>query len=235
MKYQIYPSAQEATLACFQLFKDQLALKADSCFGLATGSTPEGLYQLLRKSDLNFSQATAINLDEYEGLDSENPNSYAKFMREQLFNAKTFKATFIPNGMAKDPKAETARYDQLLSEHPVDLQLLGLGNNGHIGFNEPGSSFDGKTQLVDLTPSTIAANQRFFASYEDVPKHAYSMGIASILAAKRIVLMAFGSHKAEAVKAMIEGPVTEDVPASALQNHRNAIILLDTKAAALLS
>ena len=133
--------------------------------------------------------------------------------------------------MATDVVAETERYNKILAELPVDFQILGIGRNGHIGFNEPGAPFDGQTHLVELAPSTIEANARFFADPEEVPKQAISMGIANIMAAKTIVLMAYGQEKADAIKATVEGPVTEDVPASVLQNHDDVILILDQAAA----
>lgn len=233
MDIRIFDTEAAASQAAFELFKDTLKT-GNETFGLATGSTPETLYALLSTSDLDFSQATAINLDEYLGLTADHPESYAYFMKEQLFNQKPFKSTFIPDGSNKDATQEIQRYNQVLADHPIDLQILGIGQNAHIGFNEPGSSFQAQTQLVNLTPSTIEANQRFFDSIDQVPKHAYSMGIKSIMQAKTILLLAFGHNKAEAVRAMIEGPVTEDVPASILQTHPNVKVYLDKEAAALL-
>ena len=156
-------------------------------------------------------------------------------MDKHLFSKKPFKETFIPNGLATDVEAELARYNALLDEHPIDLQILGIGQNAHIGFNEPGSSRETKTQLVDLTDSTIQANARFFDSVEDVPIQAFSMGLASIMQSKHILLLAFGESKAQAVKDMIEGPITEDVPASLLQEHPNVTVYLDSAAASLLN
>ena len=156
-------------------------------------------------------------------------------MNKHLFSKKPFKETFIPNGLATDVEAEIARYNALLDEHPIDLQILGIGQNAHIGFNEPGSSRHTKTQLVDLAESTIQANARFFDSVEDVPTKAFSMGLASIMQSKRILLLAFGDSKAQAVKDMVEGPVSEDVPASLLQEHPNVTVYLDSAAASLLN
>lgn len=138
----------------------------------------------------------------------------------------------MPNGLADDIEAETVRYDKVIANHPIDLQLLGLGQNGHIGFNEPGTSFDSQTHAVDLTPSTIAANARFFANEDDVPRRAISMGIGSILKSKKILLVAYGENKADAVAAMVEGPVTENMPASALQTHSDVTVIVDHAAAA---
>jgi glucosamine-6-phosphate deaminase len=203
-------------------------------FGLATGSTPTELYRELRESDIDFSDAVSINLDEYVGLNEEDEQSYRTFMKEQLFAAKPFKESYVPNGKADDEQAEAKHYDAIIAEHPIDIQILGLGHNGHIGFNEPGTPFASTTHVVDLTESTIEANKRFFDKVEDVPRKAISMGIASIMGAKEIVLMAWGEDKAEAVKAMVEGPITEDFPASILQNHKDVIIIVDEAAASLL-
>ncbi|MBG9980781.1 glucosamine-6-phosphate deaminase [Facklamia sp. DSM 111018] len=233
MNIKIFKNSDEASQAVFELYKNKKEEGA-TVFGLATGSTPEKLYQLMSDSDLDFSESTSINLDEYVGLGSEHPQSYAYFMNQHLFRHKPFKESHLPNGLAKDLDQETRRYDEVIANNPIDLQLLGLGSNGHIGFNEPGSSFDSQTQHVQLTESTISDNQRFFSSEEEVPKEAISMGIASILSAKEIVIMAFGLNKAKAVKEMIQGPMTEAIPASALQQHRKVHVFLDEKAASLL-
>ncbi|EXJ23663.1 Glucosamine-6-phosphate deaminase [Alkalibacterium sp. AK22] len=199
-------------------------------FGLATGSTPETLYREIRKSDLDFSDKTAINLDEYVGLSPKHPQSYHVFMDEHLFSVKPFKVSFIPNGM-EDEEIEIARYNQVIREHPIDLQILGIGTNAHIGFNEPGTSFDTHTHKVKLTQETVDANKRYFESETDVPGYAYSMGIQSILSAKKILLMAYGENKAEAIEQTLRGPVTEDVPSSILQTHPDVVIIIDEAAA----
>ncbi len=203
--------------------------------GLATGSTPEEMYAMIRESDLDFSNTISINLDEYIGLPSDHEQSYHFFMKKHLFDAKPFKASYLPNGLEEDAEKECARYNKIIEDNPIDLQILGLGTNGHVGFNEPGASFDSLTEKVKLADSTIEANSRFFESKEDVPRYAYSMGIKSIMSAKKIVLFAYGEAKADAVKKMIEGPVTEDLPASALQNHDDVTIVIDKAAASKLS
>lgn len=203
--------------------------------GLATGSTPVEFYNQIVKSDLDFSDMTSVNLDEYVGLDGSDEQSYRYFMSKHLFNEKPFKENFLPNGKAADLEAETKAYDQIIAEHPIDFQILGIGQNGHIGFNEPGTSFEETTHVVDLQESTIKANARFFENEEDVPRQAISMGIASIMAAKSIVLMAYGESKAEAIKGMVEGEITEDMPASILQKHADVVVIADEAAAALLS
>ncbi|HEP1358579.1 TPA: glucosamine-6-phosphate deaminase [Streptococcus pyogenes] len=214
----------------FTLLKDSLA-KGAKTLGLATGSSPISFYQEMVKSPLDFSDLTSINLDEYVGLPVESDQSYDYFMRQNLFNAKPFKKNYLPNGLATDVEAEAKRYDQIIAEHPIDFQVLGIGRNGHIGFNEPGTSFEEETHVVDLQESTIKANSRFFTSIEDVPKQAISMGIASIMKSKMIVLLAFGQEKADAIKGMVFGPITEDLPASILQKHDHVIVIVDEAAA----
>ena len=199
--------------------------------GLATGSTPITLYQEMMASDLDFSEMTSVNLDEYVGLGGEDKQSYRYFMNENLFNQKPFKKTFVPNGKAEDLDAECKRYDDVIATHPIDIQILGIGRNGHIGFNEPGTPLDSKTSVVDLTESTIEANKRFFDKIEDVPTKAVSMGIGSILQGKKMVLMAYGEDKADAIAGMVNGPVTTDLPASALQNHADVVVIVDDAAA----
>ncbi|KRM24426.1 glucosamine-6-phosphate deaminase [Latilactobacillus graminis] len=218
----------------FEIFKAGLASGAQ-VFGLATGSSPIKFYEALVASDLDFTDATSVNLDEYVGLSADDEQSYHYFMKQHLFDKKPFAKSFLPNGLASDIQAELKRYDQVIAEHPVDIQILGIGQNGHIGFNEPGAAFDSNTQEVQLTESTIKANARFFENEADVPTKAISMGIGSILKAKKIVLFAYGESKAQAIKATIEGPQTTDVPASALQLHDDVTIIVDAAAASQLS
>lgn len=218
----------------FDLLKEAMDNGAKT-LGLATGSTPVEFYNQIVKSDLDFSDMTSVNLDEYVGLDGSDEQSYRYFMSKHLFNEKPFKENFLPNGKAADLEAETKAYDQIIAEHPIDFQILGIGQNGHIGFNEPGTSFEETTHVVDLQESTIKANARFFENEEDVPRQAISMGIASIMAAKSIVLMAYGESKAEAIKGMVEGEITEDMPSSILQQHADVVVIADEAAAALLS
>lgn len=224
-------NAAEGGKVAFDLLVEELAAGAKT-LGLATGSTPLTFYQEIVNSDLDFSDITSINLDEYVGLPAENAQSYDYFMREHLFQYKPFKETFLPNGLAKDLDAEVKRYDALIESHPIDFQILGIGRNGHIGFNEPGTAFDEQTHVVDLSDNTLEANSRFFASLDEVPKQAISMGIASIMKSKKIVLEAFGVEKADAVAQMVHGPVTETLPASILQKHDNVIVIVDEAAAA---
>lgn len=223
-------NAEEGGKKAFELIKEGVQNGAE-VFGLATGSTPETLYQEMVKSDLDFSNCISVNLDEYVGLSGDNDQSYRYFMNEHLFNKKPFKATYVPNGKAEDLEEECRRYEEIISNHPIDIQILGIGENAHIGFNEPGTTFDAPTQVVELTESTINANKRNFEKVEDVPTTAISMGIGSIMKSKKIILMAFGEAKAEAIANTINGGITVDVPASVLQNHADVTIIIDEAAA----
>ena len=233
MKVIIVKDQNAGGKEAFKLYENEMQNGA-KVFGLATGSTPITTYEELVASDLDFSDCISVNLDEYVGLTPDNDQSYHYFMNEHLFKYKKFKHSYVPDGTNMDAAAETARYDKIIEENPIDLQLLGLGRNGHIGFNEPGTPFDSTTHKIKLTQSTIDANSRFFEREEDVPKEAYSMGIGSIMTAKHILLEAYGDKKAEAIQKMIQGPVTTDVPASVLQNHPNVTVIIDEAAAALL-
>lgn len=230
MKIITVKDAQAGGKVAFEILSEKLAAGA-KVLGLATGSTPIPLYQEIVKSNLDFSDVTSINLDEYVGLPVENEQSYDYFMREHLFNAKPFKQSFLPNGLAEDLQEETKRYNAVIDSHPVDLQILGIGRNGHIGFNEPGTSFDITTHVVDLAQDTIQANSRFFDTIDDVPKQAISMGIASIMNSKTILLLAFGEEKSDAIAQMVNGPITEELPASVLQQHIDVIVIADEAAA----
>ena len=209
----------------------QVIMKPDCVLGLATGSTPIGLYQQLvewyEKGDLDFSEVRTVNLDEYKGLSRENDQSYYYFMHHNLFDHVNLPAenSHLPNGMEPDSDKECRRYSELIrSMGGVDLQLLGIGHNGHIGFNEPGDAFDNDVHCVDLTQSTIEANKRFFASADDVPKQAYTMGIKTIMQAKKILIVASGEDKAAIVRDAFFGPITPKVPASVLQLHNDAAL-----------
>ena len=223
----------EGAKVALEILKEKLAQGAKT-LGLATGSGPIEFYKQIIASDLDLSELTSVNLDEYVGLSEDNPQSYRYFMNEQLFNKKPFKESFLPNGTAEDVEAEVKRYNQVLADHPVDLQILGIGTNGHIGFNEPGTSFDSTVHIVDLEQSTIQANARFFEKIEDVPTQAISMGIRNILDAKSIILFAYGASKAQAIAGTVRGEVTEAVPASALQGHEDVVIIADKEALSLL-
>ena len=217
----------------------QVIMKPNCVLGLATGSTPIGTYDQLvewyNKGDLDFSEVTTVNLDEYKGLPRTNDQSYYYFMHQHLFDRVNIdpERTNVPNGMEPDAEKECGRYEELIrSLGGVDLQLLGLGHNGHIGFNEPGEAFEKETHCVDLTESTIEANKRFFASADDVPKQAYTMGIKTIMQAKKILIVVNGENKADIVERAFFGPVTPEVPASILQLHNDVTLIGDEAALA---
>lgn len=226
-------NAEEGGKKAFELIKEGMNNGA-KVLGLATGSTPETLYKEMTASDVDFTEMTSVNLDEYVGLGGEDEQSYRYFMNKHLFDKKPFKETFVPNGKAEDLDAASAEYEKIIDAHPVDIQILGIGQNGHIGFNEPGTPLDSLTHVVELTESTINANKRYFDKVEDVPTRAVSMGIGSIMKGKKMILMAYGEAKAEAIKGMIDGPVTTDMPASALQNHQDVVVIIDDAAASIL-
>ena len=215
----------------------QIIMKPDCVLGLATGSSPVGTYKQLiewyNKNDLDFSEVTSINLDEYKGLPRENDQSYYYFMHDNLFDHVNVKPenTHLPDGTKEDSDEECARYEELIRTlGGQDLQLLGLGHNGHIGFNEPDAIFEKATHCVDLQESTIEANKRFFASADDVPKQAYTMGIGTIMQAKKILVVVSGEDKADTVAKAFFGPVTPEVPASILQFHKDVILVADEAA-----
>ena len=215
----------------------QIYVKPDCVLGLATGSTPIGTYkELVAKyelGDLDFSDVTTVNLDEYKGITKENDQSYYYFMNDNLFSHVNInkERTFLPDGTEPDSDKACNAYNEII--HSVggqDLQLLGLGHNGHIGFNEPAAEFPLETHCVDLTESTIKANQRFFASYDDVPKQAYTMGIKTIMQAKKVLVVVSGEDKADIVQKAFFGPVTPEVPASVLQLHPDCTVVADAAA-----
>ena len=218
----------------------QILVKPDCVLGLATGSTPEGTYRELvdryETGILDFSQVSSVNLDEYKGLSGDNDQSYRYFMNHHLFDHVNIDKTrtHVPNGLEPDSDKACADYDaQIRAMGGVDLQLLGIGGNGHIGFNEPCEEFIVGTHCVDLAQSTIEANARFFASIDEVPKKAYTMGIGNIMAAKKILLLASGKGKAQAIYDTCFGPVTPHVPASVLQLHPDVVIIADEDALSL--
>lgn len=236
MIVQVFPNAKALAQSAAILISSQIIRKPDSVIGLATGSTPIATYQelirLYQEKAVDFSKATTFNLDEYVGIPISHPCSYHAFMQVQLLDHVNFKASFLPDGNAKALSRECRRYDAaILKAGGIDLQLLGIGHNGHIGFNEPADNFGYGTQVVNLTNSTIQANKRFFNSERDVPRQAVSMGIGTIMAAREIMLLATGSEKAEAVRKMVKGPVTPSLPASILRLHHNVTLLLDEAAA----
>lgn len=217
----------------------QVVSKPDCVLGLATGSTPIGAYKQLiewnKQGDLSFAEVHSVNLDEYYGLAPDHDQSYRYFMQTNLFDHVDIAVenTNVPSGLAGDPAAECARYEQVVADLGyADLQLLGLGRNGHIGFNEPCADFPAATHLVDLTQSTIEANARFFASADDVPKQALTMGIGTIMKARKILVVASGADKADAVWKAFSGPITPEVPASILQLHPDVTLVGDESALA---
>ena len=239
MQVHVYDSQRQAALAAASLFAARILSKPSAVLGLATGSTPVDTYKQLilwyNEGLLDFSNCSSFNLDEYVGLTPDHPCSYRRFMDEELFVHINMKETSVPLGYVTDLQAEARRYDAMIEQAGgIDIQLLGLGQNGHIGFNEPDSSFSYGTQVVTLTKNTIEANSHFFDSEDDMPKQAISLGIGGIMKARQIVLIACGGSKAQAVLDMIKGPVDPMCPASILQLHQDAVVLLDAQAASLL-
>lgn len=220
-----------------KLFASQIMLNPKSILGLATGSTPIGLYDNLikynKEGDIDFSEVTSFNLDEYYPLSPENDQSYRYFMNEHLFNHVNIdkNKTYVPNGLSADPERECAEYDALIEEKGgIDIQLLGIGLNGHIGFNEPAQKLCAGTHVTDLTQSTIEANSRFFADITDVPTKALTMGMGSILKAKKIVMLISGKNKHEVLTKLLTDEITTDVPATLLKVHPDVVIICDKDA-----
>jgi glucosamine-6-phosphate deaminase len=238
MQIVILNDAMDVAAYGADIFTAQLNRKAKSILGLATGSTPVALYQELIKrnqaGDVSFKEVTSFNLDEYLGLDGSHPQSYRHFMNNQLFDHIDINKaqTHVPPGDAKNPVIACHEYEEKIAKSGgIDIQLLGIGRNGHIGFNEPSSGLTSRTRVKTLTKATIDDNARFFKPDEYQPHLSITMGIGTILDAKKVVLLATGDNKSEAVKAMIEGPLTAACPASALQMHRDAVIVIDKAAA----
>ena len=240
MNIVVVKDYNEMSAKAFELIKAVVTENPKAVLGCATGSTPLGLYDAMirdhRENGTSYKDIMTVNLDEYMGLDKENEQSYAYFMRKNLFDHIDIKLenTHIENGMASDAQAECDRYNALLAEHSPDVQILGLGSNGHIAFNEPGTSFDSVTHAVDLTESTIKDNSRLFSSEDEVPRRAFTMGLKNIMAAKKIVVLANGGNKAKAVHGLVCGAITEDVPASILRMHSDCTLICDEAAASLL-
>ncbi len=233
---------QDMSRKAANIISAQIIMKPDCVLGLATGSSPVGLYQQLikwyEKGDLDFSKVTTINLDEYVGLSPTNTQSYRYFMDENLFKHVNIdkSRTFVPNGLELDADKACNDYNHIIAQSGgIDMQLLGLGNNGHIGFNEPGSAFECETHCIHLTPSTIEANRRFFNSEQDVPRMAYTMGIKNIMQARKILVIVSGEAKAKALKEALYGPVTPFMPASVLQLHTDVTIVADEAALKLIT
>lgn len=237
MRIYVTENYQEMSRQAANILSAQIILKPDCVLGLATGSSPIGTYDQLvewyKKGDLDFSEVKTVNLDEYKGLTKDNDQSYYYFMHHHLFDRVNINLdnTNVPDGTEPDSDKECARYEELIrSMGGVDIQLLGIGHNGHIGFNEPDSVFAKTTHCVDLTESTIEANKRFFASADDVPRQAYTMGIGTIMKAKKILLIVSGEDKAEILAKAFYGPITPEVPASILQLHDDVILVADKAA-----
>jgi len=241
MRVLITDSYDQMGLEAAKIVAGQIYLKPNSVLGLATGSTPLSMYERLvavhRTVGLDFSEVTTFNLDEYIGMGPDNPQSYHYFMQEHFFKHINIKPenVHIPNGMAQDIIAEGERYEQLIAaKGGIDLQVLGIGQNAHIGFNEPDVKFAATTHKVELDEETILANSRFFNNVDEVPRYAISMGIKTIMMAEHVILLANGRNKARAVYKAVCGDVTPEAPASILQLHRDVVVILDKEAAELL-
>ena len=241
MQVFIYKNAEEIARAASMIFAAEILKKPDCVIGLATGSTPIPTYQQLiklnREGVIDFSKVRSYNLDEYIGLPETHDQSYRYFMNDNLFNHINIdKAnTQVPCGIGADHAADAAHYDEMIeAAGGIDIQVLGIGNNGHIGFNEPAEVFIRGTHVVDLTESTIDANKRFFANRDDVPRQAITLGMGGIMGAKKVIMLAFGKGKAEAVRDMIKGEIDPKMPASILQLHKDVTLLIDEEAASLL-
>ena len=242
MNIQVFASGEQLDEACADLIGGMIRVKPRAVLGLATGGTPLGVYRRLiddyRNGLISFRQVTTFNLDEYVGLPEDHPESYHAYMRRNLFDHIDLppERAHLPNGNAADLAAECRRYDALIEEAGgIDLQLLGIGHNGHIGFNEPGPELVTGTHVVELAEETRRANARFFRSVDEVPRQAITMGVGTILKARTIALIAKGADKADIVRRALEGPITTDCPASLLQTHPQLIVLLDRDAAKKLS
>ena len=240
MKLIITKDSKEAAVKAFEVMKEYL--KPGKVLGLATGSSPLGLYELMvkdhKENGTSYKDILTFNLDEYVGLPITHPESYYAFMHRNLFNQIDIpeENTHVPSGLGDNLDEQCKAYDQMIAEHPVDIQLLGIGSDGHIAFNEPGTPFESGTHVCDLQESTIRDNARFFDNdMSKVPTQACTQGIGTIMKAKNILLIATGANKADAVKGMIEGPIDESCPASILQKHNNVVLVVDEAAASKLS
>ena len=237
MRIYVAESYENMSRKAANILSAQVILNPNSVLGLATGSTPIGMYKQLvswyNKGDLDFSQVKSVNLDEYVGLSPDHDQSYRYFMQKNLFDHVNIDPanTNVPDGLAADPDEACRRYNQIIRDlGGIDIQVLGMGHNGHIGFNEPDDAFELETHVVDLQESTIEANARFFASKDEVPRRAITMGIKNIMQARQILVLVSGEGKADIVKAAFTGPVTPRVPASILQLHHNVALVGDKAA-----
>lgn len=236
MRFIFAQDYMDASRRAYDFVRSALIINSSLTLGLATGSTPIQLYKLMiddyKRGNFSYSSVKTINLDEYVGLPSNHPQSYRYFMNSNLFNHIDINIdnTKVPNGNAPDLDNECLSYSKYVDENRIEIQILGIGSNGHIAFNEPGTSFNSITHIVNLKESTINDNSRFFENTSMVPKQAITMGIQDILKAKMIILIATGSSKADSLYKAIMGPVSEDCPASILQTHKNTVILADQAA-----
>lgn len=237
MKVIVCKNTEELADEALKVMLDVIKSKESPIIGLATGSSPIGLYNAMirdhKENGTSYRNVKSVNLDEYVGLGIESDQSYVYFMNDNLFKSIDIdkKNTNLPNGKAADMNAECVRYTALLDSMPQDIQLLGIGGNGHIGFNEPGTPFDSTTHIVELQERTRLDNARFFSSLDEVPTHAITMGIKNIMNAKKILVVANGKGKADAVYSMVKGEITEACPASVLQKHNDVIVIVDEDAA----
>ena len=240
MKIIITKDYEEMSKAAFEIMAEVVKSNPEAVLGLATGSTPLGLYALMAKdhqeNGTSYQKIRTVNLDEYVGLDEKSDQSYVYFMRKNLFDQLDLplENTNIANGKAENQEAECARYNALLETMQQDIQVLGIGSNGHIAFNEPGTPFDSLTHVVNLTQSTIKDNSRLFEREEDVPRQAFTMGLKNIMNAKKILVLANGTSKAKAILGLMKGEVTQTLPASILQLHPDCTVIVDEDAAKLL-
>lgn len=240
MKVIVVENYQQISEKGAQIIADVVKSNPNAVLGLATGTSPIGIYQNLiemcNNGEISFANVKTVNLDEYVGLDGSHPQSYRFFMNDNLFNHVDINKanTFVPNGVATNLEQECQRYTALVDGMQQDIQLLGIGSNGHIAFNEPGTDFQSTTHVVNLTQNTIKDNSRLFDSIDQVPTKALTMGIKNIINAKRILIVANGKNKAQAVWQMVKGPVSEDCPASILQTHPDVTVVVDKDAASLL-
>ena len=241
MKLIVTKNYEELSKIAAEEFAKVVLEKPTAVLGLATGGSPVGMYKELiakcQNNELDFSKCTSINLDEYIGLNPEHEQSYRNFMNTNLFNHININKdkTFVPNGLAQNLEEECKNYDNKIEElGGIDVQLLGIGNNGHIAFNEPGDELSAGTHMISLTESTIEANARFFDSIDEVPRKALTMGLGGIMKAKKIILIASGEGKAEAIKGLFSGKITTENPATMLQMHRDVVVIVDEAAAKLI-
>ena len=240
MKVIVVKDYEEMSLKAFEVMAEVVKNNPNAVLGLATGSTPIGLYKNMikdhKENGTSYKNIKTVNLDEYAGLDYSSDQSYVYFMRSNLFDHIDIDLnnTNIENGKATDRQAECDRYNKLLEEMQQDIQVLGIGSNGHIAFNEPGTPFGSVTHIVDLAESTIKDNSRMFASIDEVPRQAFTMGLKNIMNAKKVLILANGANKAKAVYGLVKGEVTENLPASVLQLHPDCVVIADEAAASLL-